>query len=208
MTEPLANCTVILVRHGQPVGVRPKSFLGHADPPLGSDGIAQAHRAAAWIIGAVGHNRFSHPVACISSDLQRARETAEPIATTCSLAVQCDQRLREIDFGRWDGKTFVEVDKAESGAATEWFTKPAEEAPHGGESLAEVHHRVGELLHEIEQQYAQQVVCLVGHFGSLAMAAAHLLGIEPVAALRVVLQRGQVGVIAHSALRYWGVPAE
>lgn len=93
---------LILVRHGETDWNVEGRYQGHSDVPLNARGRAQAARLAEALRG-------SDIRAIYSSDLARARETAEALAHATRLAVQHDPRLREIDQGDWEGMLFLEI---------------------------------------------------------------------------------------------------
>jgi probable phosphoglycerate mutase len=94
--------TLVLVRHGETDWNLSGRAQGHADIPLNATGHAQAH-AVARVVAAFA------PVRLWSSDLARARETAEAIAGTTGLTVELDARLREYDVGERSGLTLDEA---------------------------------------------------------------------------------------------------
>ena len=94
--------TLVLVRHGETDWNLSGRAQGHADIPLNATGHAQA-RAVAQVVAELG------PVRLWSSDLARARQTAEAIAETTGLAIESDARLREYDVGERSGLTLEEA---------------------------------------------------------------------------------------------------
>lgn len=97
-----------LVRHGETDWNRQGRIQGQADIHLNETGRSQAADLALRL------QDLSFK-SCYSSDLQRAYDTAKIILTTQnqSLAIQTDPRLRERDFKDWEGKLFVDFQKAE-----------------------------------------------------------------------------------------------
>jgi probable phosphoglycerate mutase len=93
---------LLVVRHGQSTWNAEGRWQGHSDPPLSALGEAQA-RAGAAAVAALGIT------AAFSSDLQRARQTAELLAPP-SLEVVVEPMLRERDVGEWEGLTRDEID--------------------------------------------------------------------------------------------------
>ncbi len=87
---------LVLARHGRTAWNAEGRFQGHADPPLDSTGRQQARRLAARVAP------FG-PSLVISSDLQRARSTAEDVAEATGLEVELDPDLREVFLGGWEG---------------------------------------------------------------------------------------------------------
>ena len=99
-----------MVRHGQSTWNADGRWQGQADPPLSALGVAQAEAAARAVDG----------VDLIwASDLERARHTAEILATDRELDVVADARLRERDAGEWTGLTRVEIEERFPGALAE-----------------------------------------------------------------------------------------
>jgi len=94
--------TLVLVRHGETDWNLAGRAQGHADIPLNATGRAQA-RAVASVLAGFG------PVRLWSSDLMRARQTADAIAEATGLTVECDPRLREYDAGERSGLTHEEA---------------------------------------------------------------------------------------------------
>lgn len=126
---------VLLLRHGQSTWNAEGRWQGWADPPLSPAGEAQALEAAA-LLAAFAFDRV------ISSDLARARRTAEIIATELDLGpVHVDAGLRERNVGEWSGRTRAEIEERWPGALQDWREGRLERPP-GGESVAEMTARI------------------------------------------------------------------
>lgn len=126
---------VILVRHGATEWNESGRLQGHGDVPLSALGQQQAQRLAERL-------RHEPITAAFTSDLMRARQTAETILAGRDLRLRISRRLREMAFGAWEGLTAQEIEK---GFATEWqhwVGDPLRIAPPGGESLAQLRRRV------------------------------------------------------------------
>jgi broad specificity phosphatase PhoE len=93
--------TLLLVRHGETDWNRDGRWQGQSDTPLNEVGRQQAVRVAEELDGID---------VVYSSDLARARETAEIVAERLGLDVELDERLRERSFGAWEGKTGPEIE--------------------------------------------------------------------------------------------------
>ena len=90
------------MRHGQTDWNLDQRWQGHADPPLNELGRKQARAVAESLAG----RPFE---ALYSSDLLRARETAEIIGRRLGLQVELESALREVDVGEWSGLTHAEI---------------------------------------------------------------------------------------------------
>jgi glucosyl-3-phosphoglycerate phosphatase len=126
----VSDRTVVVWRHGQTAWNLERRFQGQADIALDVLGEAQAARAAALLAN------FSAS-GIVSSDLVRARETAQTLADLVGLPVQTDKRLREIDVGAWQGLTIEQVREQFPAEAAEW-RDGGEGRRGGGETLVEV----------------------------------------------------------------------
>jgi alpha-ribazole phosphatase len=157
-----------LVRHGQTVWNVQQRFCGQTDIPLSTTGRRQAR----WLATCLR----SMPIAAIySSDLSRARETAEIIAKKRQIDVLTSPAWREIVFGAWEGLTYAEVAtlfKNQLG----FFTDPTHCAPSEGETLTDVLQRVLPALTFIMQQAHGGDVVVVSHGGVLRGLLCSLLG--------------------------------
>ena len=102
--------TLLLVRHGETDWNADGRLQGHTDRPLTDFGRRQARDLAAALAG-------EDLTAIYSSDLTRARETAEIVAERLGLPVVLDRDLREKDWGNWEGLTAVERDASSSSAS-------------------------------------------------------------------------------------------
>ena len=122
-----------LVRHGETVWNASRRWQGHSDVPLNEIGRAQALRLQRPLAGLT----FD---AVWTSDLSRARETAE-IALP-GQGLQVDARLREMNFGRWEGRTFAELSPDDQARLQMWVTDPTAFGAPEGETWGDMMSRV------------------------------------------------------------------
>ena len=171
---------LILLRHGQTEYNATSRMQGQLDTDLSDLGVRQAKSAAAALAE-------RNPMLIRSSDLRRARDTAEALAVLTGLPVETDQRLRETHLGEWQGMTHYEVDDVMPGARALW-RDDATWRPPGGESRVDVAARalpvVDELLASVDDWGSgatpESPVVLVAHGGVIAAMTAALLDL-PVA---------------------------
>lgn len=161
---------LIMMRHGQTTYNAGRRMQGQLDTPLSEAGLAQAHAAADWLDG-------SDIVKIVSSDLSRARTTAEIIGQKLGLEVETDSRLRETHLGSWQGMTHAEVDEAFEGARVAWRHDPAW-TPPSGESRLDVAGRARPVVDKLMRttDWDDRAVLLVAHGGTIAALTADLLG--------------------------------
>lgn len=157
-----------LVRHGQTDWNKEKRYQGHSDIPLNTVGQAQAEQVAYRL-----QDERVHTI--ISSDLQRAKQTADAIVTHHPrLSVQMNANLREANFGIFEGLRYKDIIDTHKVMADAWFDDP-EVPPQDGEKLSEVFARVQTVRQGIEADYARKRLVLVGHDGALRLLLCDLL---------------------------------
>ena len=151
---------VLLARHGETDDNRePLRFQGWRDTPLNDIGRRQASELAERVA--------AESIASLwSSDLIRARETAEVIAARVGLEVRLDSRLREANRGAWEGRLFEDVARDEPDLYAAWMRAGDWWRFPGGESLVEQQQRVAACVEEVRAG-AELPALLVSHGGSI-----------------------------------------
>jgi probable phosphoglycerate mutase len=167
---------LVMLRHGQTEYNAGSRMQGQLDTELSDLGRDQA-AAAAEILAK------RQPLLIVSSDLQRALDTAIALGERSGLPVLVDERLRETHLGDWQGMTHLEVDASAPGARLAWRDN-ARWAPHGGESRVDVAARSMPLVAELIAQQGEwgrdepdRPMVLVAHGGLIAALTAALLGL-------------------------------
>ncbi|MEO6702976.1 MAG: histidine phosphatase family protein, partial [Jatrophihabitantaceae bacterium] len=157
---------IIILRHGRTEWNAARRYQGQEDPPLDDVGLAQAAEVAPLVAS-------MRPDLLISSDLSRARQTAEPLGALAGLPPTEDARLRERNLGHWQGLTRDEVAERYPQEFADWLAG-RDVTRRGGESRKEVAERALELVDELPQV---QVTVLVSHGATAMCLSAALLGL-------------------------------
>jgi broad specificity phosphatase PhoE len=160
---------LLLVRHGETDWNRDRRFQGHADQPLNDAGREQARALA----DELGHERID---VVYTSDLVRARETAEIVAARLGVDVVARSELREIDVGDWEGLTWPEIEERHPEGARAWH-----EHGHGwtsGETYDQLGERIIAALQRIAADHPAQRVLVVGHGGTVRATRAFIEGLS------------------------------
>jgi alpha-ribazole phosphatase len=161
-----------LLRHGETEWNAQNRFCGRTDVPLSDAGRRQAHR--------LGERLKSMPIEVLySSPLKRALETARVISGITGLKPTVDERLAEINYGQWEGKTLEEILKDDPAVFRAWSADPGRVAPAGGESGIEAQQRVVPFLDELARKHRGQHVAVVFHKTVCRLAVCHFLGMSP-----------------------------
>jgi probable phosphoglycerate mutase len=179
-----------LIRHAQTQWNREKRIQGHSDSPLTSEG---KRHAARWgqILNPLGWDRI------VASDTGRARATAGLINTVLRISLTTDSRLREQDWGQWEGKTIpgLKTDNSDELKAQEnagWAF-----CPPGGEDRRQVQQRSLALLLDAAVKWPGDNILVVTHEGVIKSLIYHLSGRKFLATEPPILKRGQLHRLAH-----------
>jgi alpha-ribazole phosphatase len=163
---------LFLARHGQTAWNVKSRYMGQVDVPLDETGERQA--------ALLGHRLAEEGLAAIyTSDLLRARQTAIAIAAhqTCPLIPEA--RLREMDFGVWQGLTYAEIQETNRINLEAWEADRLRNTPPGGESLSQFSSRVEAAYQEIIQAHLEETTLVVAHGGVMKILLCLVLGLPP-----------------------------
>ena len=147
---------LILVRHGETEFNRQRLILGRGPEPLNATGQAQALAAAV----AVSRNA---PFVLYSSPIVRTIQTAEAIASECSVAFAPMTGLEEIDAGDLEGLTGSQLQEQYPDVMRGWRNDPASAKMPNGESLSDVQNRTWAVINDIAQRHEDDTVVVVTH---------------------------------------------
>lgn len=142
-----------VTRHGQTEWNAQDIVCGSSDIPLTEEGIRQAQAMAEKCA------EYGDIQRIIASPLQRAQRTAQIVSERLGLSVQTDDRLREWDYGSFEGKSRHTSGFPEAKAA--WGCK----MPDGGESVFQIVYRSYSMIEDVKRLYPEENVLLVCHGG-------------------------------------------
>ena len=184
------STVILLVRHGQ-TPTTGKVLPGRASGlHLAETGQQQAQRVAERIA------ELPRIDAIYASPLERARETAAPIAKALKQRVKIDKGLLECDFGDWTGAELGKLMKL-----PEWTT--VQKAPStfrfpNGESFTEMQTRMVTALDRIRAAHPGGTVVCVSHADPIKAAVAHAMGTHLDLFQRIVIGTCSVSAVAYS----------
>jgi alpha-ribazole phosphatase len=163
---------VLLARHGNTKGNSAERFWGNTDVELNADGINQAERLRDRLAG-------EKIDAIYSSDLCRAKATAEIVASRHGLKVTVCPELHEINFGQAEGLSFQEIGQRFPEVVKAWPTRDLNFGYPGGERIADLNDRVRRFPVRLDKHDNEDTVLVAAHAGVLRLLICHLMGIEP-----------------------------
>jgi probable phosphoglycerate mutase len=162
----LPETTVLLIRHGETAWNAEHRIQGLLDVPLSATGMWQASRLAQRLAA-------ESIDAIIASDLARAWLTAQPLAHRLGLELIAEPRVRERNFGSFQGHTLSEIEQRWPDQFHAWRARDPAWAMPGGESGHEFIARVLDALHDAAVAHANRTLAVVTHGGVLDVVYRH-----------------------------------
>ena len=186
---PRAEATrFVFVRHAEPDQAMRGRAYGALDVPLSADGRRRTEALAAalepWPFAAV-----------YSSPLRRAVETARPIALPHGLSPITDERLRELEIGEFEGRSYAEIEANEPHLFSSWMETPTRVRFPGGESFDDLRARVLAATDEMRVRHAGTAIPVVAHAGVTRTILMAALALPEEALFRLDQPYGGVSVI-------------
>ena len=164
----MAGNRVLLWRHGQTDWNMVNRFQGHSDIPLNDVGRYQVRHAAEILAG-------MNPTQIISSDLGRAKETAQALADLVGLPVSTHEGLRETNGGMWEGKTGKENREEDFQNFIRWIDGDDNPAGTTGEKRSEVAARAVAVINQVLNGKTDQLLIVATHGGTARCVLGDLL---------------------------------
>jgi len=131
-----------------------------------------------------------------SSDLKRARQTAQIIAASHATPVFFVPELREIHFGDWEGRTYASIQASDPEAIQVWSQDLTDFVPPGGESLSQMTARVSRVLENLHKFPDNQNLVIVAHGGPLQVMICLSLGLPAKRYWQFKLDTGSISQIS------------
>jgi len=160
---------ILLVRHGQTDWNVTGQIMGQRPVPLNETGKSQAYRLAELLRGRSIQGIYSSPVI-------RARRTAEILASVLQLEVTDEQGLCEIGCGEWEGRFWNDL--ADDLVRQDFYVKPHEARPPGGETLRDVQARAVAAVQRVIAGAPGGQIVLVSHADVVRAILAHYLDLN------------------------------
>ena len=168
--------TILLIRHGETAWNAVRRLQGHIDIPLNAEGERQA--------GALARALAAEPVdVIVSSDLMRARQTAQAVAAQRGGAtVQVDANLRERCYGVFEGMLYTEAERQYPVDFALWQARDIDAVMPPGERVAEsfrqFYARATSAVAEWAERHPGKIIAMVAHGGVLECAYREAVGMQ------------------------------
>jgi alpha-ribazole phosphatase len=175
---------LLLIRHAEPDDDARGRCYGRLDIGLSSVGVANAERLGRSL-------RDVELAAVYTSPRCRAVQTAAAFSATPIV----DERLRELDFGELEGRTYEEIELERPDFFRGWMEAPTRVQFPGGESYAELRARVAAAIDALVAAHSGAAVAVVAHGGVVRAALASALGLSDERAFALDVGYARVSVI-------------
>lgn len=182
---------VYLVRHGSVIGAETRRFIGHLNVALSPLGERQVGALSARLTNV----EFD---AVYSSDLLRARRSAEILAAPHGLVAAERPELREFAMGRWEGLTGDEIRTLDADGYTTWMADIAGYQFPEGENLEQLSARAWPAFEAIVAAHPGGTLAVVAHGGTNRVLLCRALGVAPHRILALGQDYAALSVLAWS----------
>ena len=163
---------ILLIRHGESEANEKGFFAEQTDIPLSEKGKLQAEKAAAWICENYCVDKI------YASDLQRAYETAKPIAERLNLSIESSKNLREINAGEWQGKSFNDLEENYAESYGVWLKDIGKAKSPNGESVKELYDRIRFAMEKIAKENDGKTIAVATHATPIRALCAWVSGVS------------------------------
>ncbi|MDN3918678.1 histidine phosphatase family protein [Roseateles violae] len=153
-----ASTRILAVRHGETQWNRETRIQGQLDIPLNETGLEQARRVGAAL-------REEAIDLIYSSDLARARQTAEAVARATGVELRLDAELRERSFGRFEGLSWAEIAERWPALSERWRRRDLDFDAEGGETLPIFYQRCVGAVERLAARHPGRTLLIVAHGG-------------------------------------------
>jgi alpha-ribazole phosphatase len=173
-------------------------FCGHSDPELNERG----HQQLAWVVDRLAKYAIQQ---IYTSDLRRARQTAEAIAAHFRLGFEVRLALREIYFGQWEGLSWNEIEARDPALAKSWAEQHSNSTAPGGESLQQFERRVRAESAFLFAAATEFPIAVVAHAGFMRVLLTKFYGVPEEEAWKVTKEYGSVVALDTNVIREFAV---
>lgn len=180
--------SVIFLRHGQAKNNIERILTGRTPGvPLTEKGIEQAEKAAKFL----EHMNIS---AIYSSPIERAKHTAEIVGKHNSLDVTIDDRLIELDMGKFTGVPYDEIFSSHGNVFMKFYNGELEIAHNGVETFSEVKKRVLGIVDHVVENHPDQNVVLVTHMDPIKAMLSTIVDLTPENLFELIIANASLNI--------------
>lgn len=165
--------SIIFLRHGQAKNNTERILAGRTPGvPLTEEGVEQSEKAAKFL-------EEMNISAIYSSPIERAKNTAEIVGKHNSIDVRIDDRLIELDMGKFTGKPYDEIFSSHGNVFMKFYRGELEIAHNGVETFEEVKKRIRDMVDHVIDNHPDENVVLVTHMDPIKAMLSTVVSFSP-----------------------------
>jgi alpha-ribazole phosphatase/probable phosphoglycerate mutase len=187
---------LLLIRHAETDMA--SRFCGHSDPELNQRGRLQL----AGVVDRLSEYAIRR---IYTSDLRRARQTAEAIASHFGIGFEVRPGLREIHFGLWEGLSWSEIEASDPVLAKSWAERYPNSTAPGGESLQQFERRVRAESAFLFAAATECPIAVVAHAGFMRVLLTNFYGVLEEESWKLTKEYGSVVALDTNLIRKFTV---
>ena len=187
---------IIFLRHGQATNNTERILAGRTEGvPLTDTGITQAEHTAKLL----EHMNVS---AIYSSPIQRAKHTAEIVGKHNSIDVTIDERLIELDMGKFTGMQYDEIFTSHGNVFMKFYSGELEIAHNGVETFDQVKKRVLEIVNYVTEKHPDENVVLVTHMDPIKIMLSTIVNLSPVNLFELIIANASLNIFREKEQKF------
>ena len=180
--------SIIFLRHGQAKNNTERLLAGRTEGvPLTDTGIKQAESIATFIKEMKVDHIYTSPI-------QRAKHTAEIVGNHNSIDPIVDERLIELDMGKFTGMKYDDIFSSHGNVFLKFYQGDVEIAHQGVETFAQVKSRVQSIVDHVISQHSGKNVVLVTHMDPIKAMISSVLGLSPERMFELIVANASINV--------------
>jgi len=165
--------SIIFLRHGQAKNNTERILAGRTPGvPLTEEGVDQSEKAAKFL-------EEMNITAIYSSPIERAKNTAEIVGKHISIDVRIDDRLIELDMGKFTGKPYDEIFSSHGNVFMKFYRGELEIAHNGVETFEQVKKRIRDMVDHVIDNHPDENVVLVTHMDPIKAMLSTVVSFSP-----------------------------
>ena len=179
---------IIFLRHGQAKNNTERVLAGRTEGiPLTELGIKQAQHTAKLV-------ERMNVSAIYSSPIQRAKHTAEIVGEHNSLDINIDDRLIELDMGKFTGMPYDEIFSSHGNVFMKFYNGELEIAHNGVETFSEVKKRVKDIVDHVTKNHPDENVILVTHMDPIKAMLSTIIDLSPTNLFELIIANASLNI--------------
>lgn len=180
---------IIFLRHGQAKNNTERILAGRTPGiPLTPNGIKQAKSIAKYV-------KPLKISAIYTSPVERALKTAEIVAKQNSVDYKIDNRLIELDMGKFTGMPYDEIFASHGNVFLKFYQGETEIAHNGVETFSEVKKRVLNMVDHVIKEHPNQNVLLVTHMDPIKAMLSTILDLKPQSLFELIIANASLTIV-------------